>query len=275
MDANASRISECAHQGERDTMALPAAQFPDLNGRGVLITGGGSGIGAALVEAFARQGARVAFIDIAEAESRALVEQIRPAVEHAPVFIQADLRDVQSLKSVVDRAAEAIGSLSVLVNNAARDDRQPLEEVTEASWDESLSVNLRHVFFMCQAAAAHMRRAGGGSIINFSSIAFMLNMGEVPAYATAKAGIIGLTKSLAGKLGPENIRVNAILPGMVVTERQKKLWLDDAAIAGMLEKQCLKHTLVAEDMVGPSLYLASDCSARMTAQTMIIDGGVF
>ena len=263
------------HQGERNTMALPAAQFHDLKGRGVLITGGGSGIGAALVEGFARQGARVAFIDIAEAESRRLVEQLSRDVAHAPVFIRADLREVQAITPAVDHAVETIGSLSVLVNNAARDDRQPLEEVTEASWDESLAVNLRHIFFISQAAVPHMRRAGGGSIINFSSIAFMLNMGEIPAYATAKAGIVGLSKSLAGRLGPENIRVNAVLPGMVVTERQKKFWLDDAAIAGMLEKQCLKHTLVAEDMVGPCLYLASDCSARMTAQTMIIDGGVF
>lgn len=256
-------------------MALPAAQFPDLEGRGVLVTGGGSGIGAALVEGFARQGARVAFIDIAETASNALVDQLAPIVAHAPIFIRADLRDTQSLASIVDSAAEAVGSLSVLINNAARDDRQLLEEVTEASWDESLAINLRHVFFMSQAAVPHMRRAGGGSIINFSSIAFMLNMGDIPAYAAAKAGIVGLTKSLAGKLGLDDIRVNAVLPGMVVTERQKKLWLDDAAIAGMLEKQCLKHTLVAEDMVGPCLYLASDCSARMTAQTMIIDGGVF
>lgn len=256
-------------------MALPAAQFPDLDGRGVLITGGGSGIGAALVEGFARQGARVAFIDIAETASKSLVEQLAPAVAHAPVFIRADLRDAQALAPVVDHAVETVGSLSVLINNAARDDRQQLENVTEASWDESQAVNLRHVFFISQAAVPHMRRTGGGSIINFSSIAFMLNMGEVPAYATAKAGMVGLTKSLAGRLGPENIRVNAVLPGMVVTERQKKFWLDDAAIAGMLEKQCLKHTLVAEDMVGPCLYLASDCSARMTAQTMIIDGGVF
>lgn len=256
-------------------MALPAAQFHDLEGRGVLVTGGGSGIGAALVEGFARQGARVAFIDIAEADSRALVERLASHADHAPVFIKADLRDIAAVKSAVDQAAAISGSLSILINNAARDDRQPLDEVTEASWDESQAVNLRHVFFTCQAAAPHMRRAGGGSIINFSSIAFMLNMGEIPAYATAKAGIIGLTKSLAGKLGPDNIRVNAVLPGMVVTERQKKLWISDAAIAGMIEKQCLKHMLVADDMVGPCLYLASNCSARMTAQAMIIDGGVF
>lgn len=256
-------------------MALPAAQFHDLDGRGVLITGGGSGIGAALVEGFAHQGARVAFIDIAEPESRTLVERLGPAVKHAPVFLQADLRNIQELNVAVDKAAAAIGPLTVLVNNAARDDRQQLDDVTEASWDESQAVNLRHVFFMSQAVVPHMKRAGGGAIVNFSSIAFMLNMGDIPAYATAKAGIIGLTKSLAGKLGPDDIRVNALLPGMVVTERQKKLWIDDAAIAGMMEKQCLKRMLVAEDMVGPCLYLASGCSAAMTAQAMIIDGGVF
>lgn len=263
------------YPGDLTIMALPAAQFPDLKGRGVLITGGGSGIGASLVEGFARQGARVAFIDIAETDSVALTQRLAPAVDHTPVFVQADLRDIDALRPAVDQAAGAIGSLSILINNAARDDRQQLEDVTEMSWDESQAVNLRHVFFTCQAAAPHMRRAGGGSIVNFSSIAFMLNMGEIPAYATAKAGIVGLTKSLAGKLGPDNIRVNAVLPGMVVTERQKKLWISDAAIAGMIEKQCLKHMLVADDMVGPCLYLASDCSARMTAQAMIIDGGVF
>ncbi|WP_275789244.1 SDR family NAD(P)-dependent oxidoreductase [Pararhizobium gei] len=256
-------------------MAMAAAQFYDLEGCGVLITGGGSGIGAALVEGFARQGAKVAFIDIAEVESRALVDRLTPEVAHVPYFLKADLRNVSDTALTVDRAAEALGSLSVLINNAARDDRQPLEEVTGESWDENQAVNLRHMFFVAQAAVPHMRRSGGGSIINFSSIAFMMNMGDIPAYATAKAGIIGLTKSLAGRLGPDNIRVNAVLPGMVVTERQKKLWIDDATIAAMIEKQCLKQVLVAEDLVGPCLYLASGCSARMTAQTMIIDGGVF
>ncbi|MDQ0319343.1 NAD(P)-dependent dehydrogenase (short-subunit alcohol dehydrogenase family) [Pararhizobium capsulatum DSM 1112] len=256
-------------------MGFPAAEFHDLKGRGVLITGGGSGIGAALVEGFARQGARVAFIDIAKQESNSLVEKLAGECRFPPVFFHADLRDISSLAAIVEKAAEATGGIQVLINNAARDDRQGLEDVTPESWDENQAVNLKHVFFVCQAVVPFMKRAGGGSIINFSSIAFMLNMGEIPAYATAKAGIIGLTKSLAGRLGPDNIRVNAILPGMVVTERQKDLWIDDSAIAAMLKEQCLKQTLVADDMVGPCLYLASDCSARMTAQTMIIDGGVF
>lgn len=256
-------------------MTLPSSQFPDLRDRGVLVTGGGSGIGAALVEAFARQGARVAFVDIAAESSLALCEKVAAQTGQAPHFIRADLRNVEAVRAAADEAVAKLGSVRVLVNNAARDDRQALEAVTEESWDESLSVNLRHLFFMCQAVAPHMQRQGGGSIVNFSSIAFLLNMPEIPAYSTAKAGIIGLTKSLAGKLGPDNIRVNAILPGMIVTERQRRLWLTEESIARMQERQCLKRMLVADDLVGPCLFLASDSSAAMTAQTMIIDGGVF
>ncbi|MGE6781266.1 SDR family NAD(P)-dependent oxidoreductase [Ensifer adhaerens] len=254
-------------------MPVPKAQFHDLKDRSVLITGGGSGIGATLVEAFADQGARVAFIDIDERAGLELVERLAAKADAAPLYVPADLRDIEAVKTAAQRAATALGGIQVLVNNAARDDRQPLESVTEESWDESQAVNLRHFFFMSQAVAAHMRQAGGGSIINFSSIAYLLNMAEIPAYATAKAGIVGLTKSLAGKLGPDNIRVNAILPGMIVTERQKRLWLSDAAIAGMQQRQCLKRSLTADDLVGPCLYLASECSSGMTAQTMIIDGG--
>ncbi len=260
---------------EADTAAVPLARFPDLHNRGVLITGGGSGIGAALVEAFARQGARVAFIDIAEAESGKLAERLSRDAAFPPLFLPADLRDTDAARRAVEEAGQALGSIGVLVNNAARDDRHDIETLTQEEWDDNQAVNLKPVFFVTQAVLPYMRKAGGGSIVNFSSIAFMLNMGDVPAYAAAKAGIIGLTKSLAGRLGPENIRVNAILPGMVVTERQKKLWIDDAAVARMLERQCLKKVLTAEDMAGPCLFLASACSGRMTAQTIVIDGGVF
>ncbi|OWZ91894.1 3-oxoacyl-ACP reductase [Sinorhizobium sp. LM21] len=254
-------------------MPVPKAQFHDLKDRAVLVTGGGSGIGAALVEGFVDQGARVAFVDIDERASLDLVERLAIKASTAPVYIPADLRDIEAVKKAAQTAAATLGALHVLVNNAARDDRQPLESVTEESWDESQAVNLRHLFFMSQAVAPHMREAGGGSIVNFSSIAYLLNMAEIPAYATAKAAIVGLTKSLAGKLGQDNIRVNAILPGMIVTERQKRLWLSDVAIAGMQERQCLKRSLTADDLVGPCLFLASACSSGMTAQTMIIDGG--
>lgn len=251
-----------------------AGRYPDLAGQGVLVTGGGSGIGAALVAGFAAEGARVAFLDIAEAESRSLVSTLEGKAEHLPHYIRTDLRDIDALRAAVAEAASVLGDIRVLVNNAARDDRHALETVEPDYWDENQAVNLRHHFFAAQAVAPHMRAVGGGSIVNFSSIAFLLNMGELPAYATAKAGIIGLTKSLAGRLGPDNIRVNAILPGMVLTERQKRLWIDEAAIAGGIDRQCLKRSLIAADMVGPCLFLASDASAAITAQTLIVDGGM-
>ena len=251
-----------------------AGSYPDLAGRGVLVTGGGSGIGAALVGGFAAAGARVAFLDIAEAESRDLVCELEGTVEHTPLYIRADLRDIAALRGAVEEAAGALGGLGVLVNNAARDDRHALETVEPDAWDENQAVNLRHHFFAAQAVVPHMRAAGGGAIVNFSSIAYLLNMGEFPGYATAKAGIVGLTKSLAGRLGPDNIRVNAILPGMVLTERQKRLWIDEAAVAGGIARQGLKRSLVAGDMVGPCLFLASDASAAITAQTLIVDGGM-
>ncbi len=251
-----------------------AGRYPDLVGQGVLITGGGSGIGAALVAGFAAQGARVAFLDIAEADSRALVAGLDGKVVHRPHYIRVDLRDIAALRVAIAEAADALGGLRVLVNNAARDDRHDLEAVEPDDWDENQSVNLRHHFFAAQAVAPHMRKAGGGAIVNFSSIAYLLNMGELPGYAAAKAGIVGLTKSLAGKLGPDNIRVNALLPGMVLTERQKRLWIDEADIAGGIARQCLKRSLIADDLVGPCLFLASDASAAITAQTLIVDGGM-
>ena len=249
-------------------------RYPDLAGQGVLVTGGGSGIGAALVAGFAAEGVRVAFLDIAEAESRSLVSELEGKVEHLPHYIRTDLRDIAALRAAIEDAAAALGGLRVLVNNAARDDRQALEAVEPDEWDDNHAVNLRPHFFAAQAVVPHMRAAGGGAIVNFSSIAFLLNMGELPAYAAAKAGISGLTKSLAGRLGPDNIRVNAILPGMVLTERQRRLWINEEAIAGGIARQCLKRSLVADDMVGPCLFLASGASAAITAQTLIVDGGM-
>lgn len=254
-------------------MTYPSVSHADLDGRGVLITGGGSGIGAALVEGFVKQGAKVAFIDIAEEPSRALVEQLAQDAAHEPVFVKADLSNVDEAQAAVREAAERLGSLSVLVNNAGWDDRHEMADVTEDYWDKTQAINLKQMFFVSQAAVPFIRQAAGGVIVNFSSISYQLNMGDYPSYTTAKAGIIGLTKGLAGKLGPEGIRVNAILPGMIVTERQKRLWLTDDGMAAMLARQCLKRTLDAEDLVGPCLFLASNESAAMTAQTLIIDGG--
>ncbi|WP_440410986.1 SDR family NAD(P)-dependent oxidoreductase [Neorhizobium petrolearium] len=254
-------------------MAQVSVSHPDLADSGVLVTGGGSGIGAALVEGFAAQGARVAFIDIADDVSRNLAARLTEKSRHPVLYVKADLRNIEEAKAAANEAARRLGSMSVLVNNAGWDDRHELEAVTEEYWDNSQAINLKQMFFVSQAAVPHLRKAGGGAIVNFSSIAYLLNMGEMPAYTTAKAGIIGLTKSLAGKLGSENIRVNAILPGMIVTERQKELWLKEENIAAMVARQCLKRVLVAEDLVGPCLFLASTASAAMTAQTIVIDGG--
>ncbi len=255
-------------------MSVMSAQFPEFRDRTVLVSGGGSGIGAAIVEGFARQGAKVSFLDVAEAESLELVQRLAGETAHPVSFHHTDLRDIDAVRRTVNAVVEKSGPIRVLVNNAAWDDRHEFDDVTEDYWDNNQAVNLRHVFFTSQAAAPSMRAAGGGAIINMSSIAFKLNMGVFPAYAAAKAAVIGLTKSMAGRLGPENIRVNCILPGMVVTERQMKLWLTEESIARSVQRQCLKIVLKADAIVGPALFLASDCAAGMTAQSLIVDGGV-
>jgi NAD(P)-dependent dehydrogenase (short-subunit alcohol dehydrogenase family) len=247
------------------------SEFQD---QGVLITGGGTGIGASLVTAFAEQGAKVAFIDINEPASQALAETLSTYTRHPVTFVRADLRDQPQLAQAVETAAQATGGIRVLINNAAWDDRHDIDTVTSDYWDANHAVNLKPVFFVTQAALPYLRKAQAASIINFSSISYLLNMGDLPAYATAKAGIIGLTKSLAGRLGPETIRVNAILPGMIVTERQKELWLTEDSVSHTVSRQCLKRALTADDLVGPCLFLASSASAGMTAQTIIIDGGL-
>ena len=248
--------------------------YPDLKGAPVLITGGGSGIGAALTEGFVAQGAQVAFIDIAEEASTALAEGLRGRYGHAPLYLKADLTDVGAIRAAVDEAARAHGPISVLVNNAARDDRHELADVDEAYWDRNIAINLRHAFFTAQAAAEGMKASGGGAIVNFTSTSFMLNSGDMPAYTAAKAGIIGLTKGLAGKLGPHGIRVNAIAPGWIMTERQKALWVTEDALDDMLGRQCLKAPLQPGQMIGPCLFLASAASSAVTAQTLVADGGM-
>ena len=250
------------------------ARYADLEDRAVLVTGGASGIGASLVAAYADQGARVAFLDRDHAAGEALAASLAPDARHAPLFFPVDLADVSALKQAVGDAIRALDGLGVLVNNAGFDDRHDLDDVTEEYWDANQAVNLRQMFFCAQAAAPALRRAGG-AIVNMSSIAYLLNMPDLPSYAAAKAGIIGLTKSLAGRLGPDGIRVNAILPGMIVTERQKKLWLTEDGIAAMVARQCIRRVLVAEDMAGPCLFLSSAASGAITAQAIIADGGIF
>lgn len=253
---------------------MPSARFADLEGASVLITGGGSGIGAKLTEGFARQGARVAFIDIAEKPSEALAGELEAATGNRPLYLKADLTDIDALRAAVEKARAAHGPVTVLVNNAARDDRHAAEDLSPEAWDANLSINLRPHFFTIQAVAPGMRERGGGSIVNFTSTSFMLNIGDMPAYTAAKAGIIGLTKGLAGRYGKDGIRVNAIAPGWVITERQRELWVTEEKLQAHIARQAIPKTMLPDDMVGPCLFLASDASAMLTAQTLIVDGGL-
>ncbi|WP_442580665.1 SDR family NAD(P)-dependent oxidoreductase [Mesorhizobium sp. ASY16-5R] len=249
------------------------ARYADIEEAAVLITGGGSGIGAALTEGFVAQGARVAFLDIAEGPSEALRDRIGGTYSSKPLFIRCDLRDIEALRGAVRQAEAAHGAATVLVNNAAFDDRHDIADVTVDYWDTNQAINLRPHFFTAQAVAPGMRAAGRGSIINFTSTSFLINHPDMPSYTAAKAGIIGLTKGLAGKLGPWNIRVNAVAPGWVITERQRDLWVTEEALNAHVARQCIREVMKPEDMVGPCLFLASDTSRMLTAQTMIVDGG--
>jgi NAD(P)-dependent dehydrogenase (short-subunit alcohol dehydrogenase family) len=237
------------------------------------VSGGGSGIGAAIVEHFVQQGSRVAFVDIDEAASQALCHRLSKADRQSLLYIHCDVRDIDALRAAIARSQDSLGDISVLVNNAARDDRHRLEDVTVEYWDERLAVNLRHQFFAAQAVAKQMKRLGGGSIINFGSISWMTRTGGMPAYTAAKAAIGGLTRGLARDLGPFNIRVNTVVPGWVMTDRQRALWLTPEGERQMDENQCLPGRLLPEDLARMVLFLAADDSRLCTAQNFIVDAG--
>ena len=248
------------------------ATFHDLEGQSVFVTGGGSGIGAALTEGFVAQGARVAFVQRSDASAFATDVGARHGT--APIFIPCDITDVAALRAAMAGAAEAHGPITVLVNNAANDQRHPIEGFTVEDWDRMQAVNLRPHFFTAQAAIPGMRAAGGGSIVNFSSVAYMMGNGGYAAYVAAKAGITGLTRGLARDLGPLAIRVNALMPGWVLTPKQMDKWATPEALAAHLERQCLKEHLVERDIVDATLFLASKASRMMTGQALVVDGGV-
>jgi NAD(P)-dependent dehydrogenase (short-subunit alcohol dehydrogenase family) len=249
------------------------AVYPSLKNRVALITGGGSGIGASIVEHFCAQGARVAFADIAAEASIALVERIAARRHARPLFIPCDLRDIAALRTAITQAARELGAIRVLVNNAANDDRHRVEDVTLAYWDERIATNLRHQFFAAQAVIPDMKAAGGGSIINFGSISWMNAEGGYPAYTASKAAVHGLTRGLARDFGPDNIRVNTVVPGWIMTERQVKLWLDETGERQIQENQCLKRKLYPPDIARMVLWLAADDSENCTAQNFVVDGG--
>jgi NAD(P)-dependent dehydrogenase (short-subunit alcohol dehydrogenase family) len=247
------------------------ARYPDLAGRTVFVTGGGSGIGAAFVRAFAGQGCHVGFCDIAEEPSHTLVESLKPARVR---FERCDVRNIPALKLAIATTAEVLGPITVLVNNAARDDRHALMDVTVEYWDENQSVNLRHQLFATQAVAPMMEKAGGGSVINLGSISWMRGRPAMVSYTTAKAAVGGMTRVLSRELGTKNIRVNAIVPGAIVTERQNRLWNDPATEREFLEQQALKFRLTEDDVARCALFLASEVSRGVTGQNLIVDGGL-
>ena len=250
----------------------PYARYPSLVGRTVFITGGATGIGASFVEHFARQGARVAFCDIDASAGEALADALGDAREK-PLFLACDVTDIDALRGAIADAQNALGPIAVLVNNAANDVRHALADVTPASFDAGIAVNLRHQFFAAQAVVEDMKRAGGGSIINLGSISWMLKQGGMPVYLTSKAAIQGLTHALARDLGAFGIRVNTLVPGWVLTEKQRRLWLDVAGIRALKEGQCLDGELMPEDLARMALFLAADDSRMVTAQEFIVDGG--
>jgi NAD(P)-dependent dehydrogenase (short-subunit alcohol dehydrogenase family) len=249
------------------------ARHPGLKGRSVLVSGGGSGIGAAIVESFVDQGCKVAFVDIDEAKSQQLVADLKGQYGNAPLFIRCDLKDIPALQAAIAKAGKEHGDVSVLVNNAANDQRHKWDEVTPESWDDRLAVNLKHVFFAMQAVAPQMKRAGGGAIVNFGSISWKLAMGGMPGYTASKAAMHALTRGMARDLGPDKIRVNTVLPGWIMTERQKTLWLTPEADAMRDAAQCLKDRIQPVDVARLVLFLCSEDARMCTAQEWTVDGG--
>ena len=254
--------------------ATMTGRYPSLQGARVFVTGGGSGIGAAIVEAFVNQGARVAFVDVAEAASRALAERLATADTPAPWWRRCDVRDIAALQAAIAEAAQALeGDFRVLVNNVASDDRHTLESVTPEYYDERMAINERPAFFAIQAVVPGMKRLGGGSVVNLGSTGWQTKGGGYPCYAVAKSSVNGLTRGLAKPLGEHRIRINTVSPGWVMTERQKNLWLDAAGEADIARNQCLPDKLQPDDVARMVLFLASDDARACTAQEFKVDAG--
>ena len=248
------------------------AIYPSLRDRAVIVTGGATGIGEAMVEAFAHQGAKVCFLDVQDDAAAALTERLR-ACRNAAVYHPCDLTDVAALQKSMEQIVSERGAVDVLVNNAANDTRHNISEVTPEFWDRTMAVNLKHQFFAAQAVIPAMQKAHRGSIINMSSIGWVIPSIRQSVYVTAKAAIVGLTRTLAHELGGNNIRVNAIMPGAILTERQKRLWLTEEYKAEVLRNQALKRMIQPEEVARLALFLAADDSAAITNQSYVIDAG--
>ncbi|MES0132916.1 SDR family oxidoreductase [Mesorhizobium sp. M0029] len=251
------------------------ATYPSLSERVVLITGGASGIGADTVRAFAANGARVAFLDLQQEAGEALARELAAAAAHAPLFLRCDVTDIPALQAAIGTVRDRLGPVAVLVNNAADDNRQPVADVTQATWDHAQDVNLRHHFFAAQAVHPHMKELGFGSIVNFSSIAWRFGASEMAPYAAAKAAVVGLTFALARAFGPDNIRVNAIEPGAVITDRQRELWYKtQGSVDQVVQRQVIRKVLLGEEIARTVLFLAADDSRMITKQSITVDAGL-
>jgi D-xylose 1-dehydrogenase len=248
--------------------------YPSLRDRVVFISGGSSGIGAELVRAFAAQGSKLAFCGTRPDGGQPLIDELTKAGHAAPWYGACDVRDVTAYQALLARVAADLGPVRVLVNNAGRDDRHTMEEVTSEFWDDRIALNLKHYFFAIQAVAPGMEKAGGGSIVNMGSVSWMRGRPNLVGYTTAKAGILGLTRTLARELGARHIRVNALVPGAIVTERQTTLHRDPAADQAFLDAQCLKIRLDPGHVARATLFLAADDSDGMTGQHVLVDGGI-
>lgn len=248
------------------------ATYPSLAGRTVLITGGATGIGASFVEHFARQGARVAFMDIDDVGAQALLDGLGE-VAHAPLYLHCDATDVDALQACIAAARAQLGPITVLVNNAANDVRHTFGSTTPADFERNIAVNLRHQYFATQAVAQDMRQTGGGSVICLGSTGWMIKNAGYPMYAMAKSAVHGLVNGLARELGSDRIRINALVPGWVITEKQRRLWLDEEGEAQIRRSQCLPGHLQPEDLARMALFLAADDSRMCTGQHFIVDGG--
>ncbi len=247
--------------------------YPSLEDRVVLVTGGASGIGEAIVEAFAQQKAQVAFLDIQEDAAKRLVARIGEAGLRAPVYFRCDLTDFEALDHTFHQVLEWLGPVDVLVNNAGNDTRHTVESVTPETWDAGMAINLKQQFFMAQAVAPSMRAARRGAIINMGSIAWVIPSKHVPVYATAKSAIVGMTRALAHEFGEDEVRVNCVMPGAILTERQRQLWFTEEYEREILAHQSLKRMLMPEEVARLVLFLAADDSSAITNQSYVVDGG--
>jgi D-xylose 1-dehydrogenase len=249
------------------------ATYPGLRVKVAFVSGGSTGLGAEFVASLAAQGVRVGFVDVDEAGAKTLVGRVRAQGHPEPLFVPADVRDVGALQAAVRHVGDVLGPVSVLVNNAANDQHHDSPGVDPAYWDDAIAVNLRHHFFAIQAVVPGMRSLGGGSIVSLGSVSAHANFTGIPAYITAKAGIEGLTRTLARELGPDRIRVNCLIPGWMLTERQRTLWVTPEVSEKIMRSQCLKEHVMRADVARMLLWLASDESAMCTGQQWVVDGG--